>query len=80
VKLHQVLIFVTTCILLIVAMGDLLNLRPELSILLVLVGHLLLIAMVIAILKAPTQSKKKFDDYFYEDWDYKRNNSPVKRK
>jgi len=79
-KIHQYLIFTVTCILILIVLGDVLNLGAGSLILLALIGQITLIITVIAVLKTPRISNKKFDDYFYEDWGYKRNNSPVSRK
>ena len=79
-KIYQYLILIVTCILILIVLGDVLNLSAGSLILLALIGHITLIITVIAVLKSPRISNRKFDDYFYEDWDYKRNNSPANRK
>ncbi|HEX5168077.1 MAG TPA: hypothetical protein VFW11_02815 [Cyclobacteriaceae bacterium] len=66
-KLYQFLISLTTLIVLIITLGDVLNLSTGLLVLLTLLGHIMLIFTVIAVLKTPRKSNKTFDEYFYED-------------
>ena len=74
-KASNLLIPITSLFLIAITIGAVKGNDFGLLIVLILLGQVSLVAMLISVLKDPQSTSKTFDEYFYEDQDYKRNQS-----